>query len=43
MAPLFLISNTKMIKAALANGITGAFPALNYRTDEELRTAIQDI
>jgi nitronate monooxygenase len=43
MAPMFLISNTKMIKAALANGITGAFPALNYRTDEELRTAIQDI
>lgn len=43
MAPMFLISNTKMIKAALDNGITGAFPALNYRTDKELRAAIQDI
>ncbi|MGE0590291.1 MAG: NAD(P)H-dependent flavin oxidoreductase [Cyclobacteriaceae bacterium] len=43
MAPMFLISNTKMIKAALDNGITGAFPALNYRTDEELRAAIKDI
>ncbi len=43
VAPMFLISNTKMIKAALANGITAAFPALNYRTDEELRAAILDI
>jgi nitronate monooxygenase len=43
MAPMFLISNTKMVKAALDNGITAAFPALNYRTDRELRAAIQDI
>lgn len=43
MAPMFLISNTKMIKAALDNGITGAFPALNYRTDQELRNAIKEI
>ena len=43
MAPMFLISNTKMIKAAMDNGITGAFPALNYRTDKELRAAIQEI
>jgi nitronate monooxygenase len=42
-APMFLISNTKMVKAALANGITAAFPALNYRTDAELRAAIHDI
>lgn len=43
IAPMFLISNTKMIKAALQNGVTAAFPALNYRTDQELRNAIQDI
>lgn len=43
VAPMFLISNTKMIKAALAEGVTAAFPALNYRTDEELRAAIADI
>ncbi|HRG79475.1 MAG TPA: nitronate monooxygenase [Cyclobacteriaceae bacterium] len=43
VAPMFLISNTKMIKAALTNGVTAAFPALNYRTDDELRTAIKDI
>ncbi len=43
VAPMFLISNTKMIKAALANGVTAAFPALNYRTDGELRVAIAEI
>lgn len=43
VAPMFLISNTKMIKAALDHGVTAAFPALNYRTDAELRAAIQDI
>lgn len=42
-APMFLITNTSMVKAALANGITAAFPAMNYRTDAELRSAIQDI
>src|SRR6478609_557227 len=43
VAPMFLISNTKMIKAALQNGVSAAFPALNYRTDQELRAAIKDI
>jgi nitronate monooxygenase len=42
-APMFLISNTKMIIAALESGISGAFPALNYRTDAELRAAIETI
>jgi len=43
VAPMFLISNTKMVKAALTNGITAAFPALNYRTDQELRAAIEEL
>ncbi len=43
IAPMFLISNTKMIKAALENGVSAAFPALNYRTDQELRAAINEI
>ena len=43
VAPMFLISNTKMVKAALDSGVTAAFPALNYRTDQELRAAIADI
>ena len=42
-APMFQISNTKMTIAALNSGISGAFPALNYRTDAELRTAIETI
>jgi len=43
MAPMFLVSNTKMIIAALESGITAAFPALNYRTDKEFRDAIDEI
>ena len=43
MAPMFLISNTKMILEALESGITAAIPALNYRTDEALREAIKEI
>ena len=43
IAPMFLISNTKMIIAALQNGVSAAFPALNYRTDQELRAAIKEI
>jgi nitronate monooxygenase len=43
MAPMFLVSNTAMVIEALESGITAAFPALNYRTDEELRKAISEI
>lgn len=43
VAPMFLVSNTAMIVAALENGCTAAFPALNYRTDDELRKAINEI
>jgi len=43
MAPMFLISNTKMMVAALNSGITAAFPALNYRNNEDFKQAIDDI
>lgn len=43
MAPMFLVSNSKMLIAAGKSGITGAVPALNYRTDEEFRKAIAEI
>lgn len=43
VAPMFLISNTRMVKEALDSGVSAAFPALNYRTDRELRAAIADI
>ncbi len=43
MAPMFLVTNTSMMVAALNSGITAAVPALNFRTDEALRAAILDI
>ena len=43
VAPMFLVSNVDMIKAAVKAGVTGAIPALNYRTIEELRLAIREI
>jgi nitronate monooxygenase len=41
MAPMFLVSNTKMIIEGLKAGITGAIPALNYRSTDELKEAIR--
>ncbi|ASS49526.1 MAG: 2-nitropropane dioxygenase [Candidatus Fluviicola riflensis] len=43
MAPMFLVSNEKMLIAASKKGIAGAIPALNYRTVEELRAGIRTI
>lgn len=43
MAPMFLVTNSKMMIAALNEGIAAAVPALNYRTDTEFRKAIQEI
>ncbi|HNP18911.1 MAG TPA: nitronate monooxygenase [Fulvivirga sp.] len=43
MAPMFLVSNVDMTVAAIKAGITGAIPALNYRTDQELRAALAEI
>jgi len=43
MAPMFLVSDEKMILEALKSGITGAIPALNYRSTDGLRSAIRRI
>ena len=43
MAPMFLVTNTKMMIEALNSGIGACIPALNYRTDKELRDAIREI
>ena len=43
MAPMFLVTNTKMMIAALNSDIAACIPALNYRTDQELRDAILQI
>ena len=36
MAPMFLVSNEAMMQEAIANGIAGSFPSLNYRKEGEL-------
>lgn len=43
VAPMFLVSNSAMIIAAIESGITAAVPALNYRTDKEFRAALTEI
>ena len=43
MAHMFLVSTPKMIIEALKSGITGAIPAMNFRTTEALRAAIKEI
>ena len=43
MAPMFLVSNTKMVIEAMNAGIAGCIPALNYRTLDELRAAIKEL
>ena len=42
-APMFLVSNTKMVIEAMTSGIAGCIPALNYRSLDELRNAIQEL
>jgi nitronate monooxygenase len=43
IAPMFLVSNTKMVIEGMKSGVAGCIPALNYRTLEELRTSIQEL
>ncbi len=43
MAPMFLVSNAKMTIEGCKAGITGAIPALNYRTDADFRKALNEI
>lgn len=42
-APMFLVSNVAMVKAAMQGGIAGCIPALNYRTLDELRAALREL
>lgn len=43
MAPMFLVSNTKMVIEGMKSGVAGCIPALNYRTLDELKTAIHEL
>lgn len=41
MAPMFLVSNEEMLIAAADAGITGAIPALNWRTLTDMRSGLE--
>ena len=43
MAPMFLVSNEDMMKAAIKSGIAGAFPSLNYRKEGELDRVLDNL
>jgi nitronate monooxygenase len=43
LAPMFLVSNVEMVIEATKSGITGAIPALNYRTDKQFRNALEEL
>jgi nitronate monooxygenase len=43
MAPMFLVSNTKMLIEARKAGITGAIPALNFRSTGDFRKALSEL
>lgn len=43
MAPMFLVSNEAMMKAALRNGIMGVFPTLNFRKEGELEEVLKKL
>ncbi|MEQ3690333.1 MAG: nitronate monooxygenase [Flavobacterium sp.] len=43
IAPMFLVSNTKMVIEGMKSGVAGCIPALNYRTLEELKAAIHEL
>lgn len=43
VAPMFLVSNVAMVKAAMQKNVAACIPALNYRTVEQLRSAILEM
>ena len=43
MAPMFLVSNEAMVKAAIKSGILGCFPSLNYRTPGTLEKLLVEL
>lgn len=43
MAPMFLVSNTKMVIEGMKSGVAGCIPALNYRTLDELRASVIEL
>ena len=43
MAPMFLVTNEKMMIEAMNMGVAACIPALNWRTDEQMRAGISEI
>jgi nitronate monooxygenase len=43
MAPMFLVSNTAMMIAAMRSGIMGVFPTLNFRKEAELEKVLTEL
>ena len=43
MAPMFLVSNEAMMKAAVENGIMGVFPTLNFRETPRLKEVLRNL
>ena len=43
MAPMFLVSNNEMLKAAAKAGIMGCIPALNWREIEDFEKGLKDL
>jgi nitronate monooxygenase len=43
LAPMFLVSNNKMLIEAYKNGFIGCIPSLNYRTPAEFEAAMSDL
>jgi len=43
MAPMFLVSNQKMVIAAMDSGIAGTFPSLNFRKEGELKQVLEKL
>ena len=43
LAPMFLVSNTKMIINASKAGIMGCIPSLNFRTPDDFENALIDL
>lgn len=43
MAPMFLVSDENMVKAAVENRIIGTFPTLNYREPEKLDAVLKNL
>ncbi|UKJ07206.1 NAD(P)H-dependent flavin oxidoreductase [Solitalea lacus] len=43
MAPMFLVSNEAMMKAAIESGMMGVFPSLNFRNEGELENVLNNL